>query len=229
MTGSLQLIRTNSLENGISIRTDDLPLPLHLGDTFADTDTGDDSLVQYLLAYANQAKQEIANQAARIRFLETLSQTDELTGILNRRGFLSALDQALSAAARYGERGLVAFIDLDEFKQINDVFGHGMGDRVLCKVAEILKSNIRATDAAGRLGGDEFAVLLTRSGDLAARTHLESIRQKINATRFKSDLSEVRVSATFGIQSYGPNSTANDLLTKADQDMYNRKQKRADR
>ncbi|NOY68988.1 MAG: diguanylate cyclase [Deltaproteobacteria bacterium] len=91
---------------------------------------------------------------------ESLAQTDELTGLMNRRAFLQAADYLLSLHERMPLILVVVFVDLDGFKKINDTLGHDMGDRVLCKFAELVKTSFRKTDIISRYGGDEFAFIL---------------------------------------------------------------------
>lgn len=86
---------------------------------------------------------------------------DSLTNLFNRRRFLEELESRLALAQRYGTHGALLFLDLDNFKSINDTFGHHMGDEILVQFAHLLQNRIRKTDVLARLGGDEFAVLLT--------------------------------------------------------------------
>ncbi len=85
--------------------------------------------------------------------------TDSLTGLLNRRAFAQALDREIERARRYRRPFTAAYIDLDDFKRINDVYGHAVGDAVLKLAGDAIRQHVRATDLAGRLGGDEFAAV----------------------------------------------------------------------
>ncbi|RJP94199.1 MAG: sensor domain-containing diguanylate cyclase [Desulfobacteraceae bacterium] len=102
--------------------------------------------------------------ARRIEFLrkkaESQAQTDELTGLMNRRAFFRAAKYLFSLRERLPLTIIVIYADLDKFKKINDTMGHDMGDRVLCKFAELLKTGFRGTDIISRYGGDEFVLLL---------------------------------------------------------------------
>jgi GGDEF domain-containing protein len=118
-------------------------------------------LIEDLLEAAANAEQRIAEQRARIRYLENLSITDELTGVLNRRGFKLELERALARAERRGETGVLLLGDLNRFKAINDSLGHLAGDSVLRAVAHELRRSTRRSDYVARIGGDEFAVLMT--------------------------------------------------------------------
>jgi diguanylate cyclase (GGDEF)-like protein len=98
-----------------------------------------------------------------------LSRTDSLTGILNRRAFYEAANSELKKMDRHQRPLTVAFLDLDNFKAVNDTFGHQVGDRLLLCVAERIKLQLRGTDIVARLGGDEYAVLLPETDEAAAR------------------------------------------------------------
>ena len=113
------------------------------------------------------ADRRVAELEARLAYLEDLVVTDELTGALNRRGFVMEFTRALDAARRGGPRGVVIVCDLDGFKTINDRLGHAVGDEVLRQVGRLLIRGVRRMDVTARLGGDEFALLLI-GADLAA-------------------------------------------------------------
>ncbi len=180
------------------------------------------------LAQAQAAEQKIAEQKKRLAFLERLAVTDELTGLLNRRGFEQEIIRTMEAAKRYQEKGVLIFIDLDAFKPINDSHGHAAGDAVLRHLGELLLKNVRGTDSVGRLGGDEFAILLTRStwGDGLKRA--EFFDKLVNGTSITWNGEVVDVRASFGFQTYGPDDNLSQLLKTADEAMYISKRARAE-
>jgi diguanylate cyclase (GGDEF)-like protein len=113
-----------------------------------------------------------------VRQVERAAATDYLTGLLNRRGFYRVLAQEHARGVRYGRPFTLAYLDLDNFKSVNDRFGHDTGDKLLIGVAQRLDRMLRQTDRVARLGGDEFAVLFAETGSSAARaafmhTHAE--------------------------------------------------------
>ena len=108
-----------------------------------------------------------------VRMLEAMAGTDPLTGLANRRSFNQAMDRAFASASRYNHDLACIMLDLDNFKQYNDTFGHQRGDDVLRTVARVLEANCRRSDVAGRFGGDEFIVLLPET-DLATAEHVSS-------------------------------------------------------
>ena len=114
---------------------------------------------------------------------EELAATDGLTGLMNRRAFQESLDTAIARARRNQTPGALIYVDLDNFKAINDTYGHETGDNVLTEVAQILTSRSRTYDLVARIGGDEFVVWLDgvefsvakrRAGELALDPHLPS-------------------------------------------------------
>ena len=125
------------------------------------------ALLEQALVSAAEMQQRLAAQHERIEKLEALSHTDELTGVLNRRGFMAHFARAMATARRAGGGGILAIIDIDDLKVINDRLGHPAGDAVLRRVAAVLTDNVRESDVVARIGGDEFAVLLgdARVGD----------------------------------------------------------------
>lgn len=163
----------------------------------------------------------------RLDALEHETATDELTGVLNRRGFAGRLEEALAAARRYGETGVLILVDLDDFKPVNDRLGHAAGDTALRHMATLLADNVRDTDHVGRLGGDEFAVLLTRTPRELGLQRAEAIARMLDTTVFRWDGRSVRLRASVGFQAYAAGDTAEHLLACADRAMYATKRLRA--
>jgi diguanylate cyclase (GGDEF)-like protein/PAS domain S-box-containing protein len=152
---------------------------------------------------------------------------DSLTGLPNRAHLLDGLTRALAAAARSGDcsRVAVMFIDLDDFKKINDSLGHAAGDRLLCEVAERLLNATRGSDSVARLGGDEFAVLLEnlkemQEAEIVAARVLASLRKPVDL-----DGTHVMVTSSIGIAQARPDDGPDELLRNADVAMYTAKQR----
>lgn len=147
-----------------------------------------------------------------------LASTDYLTGITNSRSFYQLATAELARARRYNHPLTVAYIDLDDFKKINDLFGHSTGDSVLHSIAQTIKQNIRPGDLLGRLGGDEFAVLLPKTDSETAKLVLERLRNNL--------LERMRInrwSVTFSIGAItyiALPEEVEDLIIKADLLMY---------
>ncbi|MFP5258576.1 MAG: diguanylate cyclase [Acidobacteriota bacterium] len=153
--------------------------------------------------------------------LAVLSLTDRLTGLCNRR----RLDQALAAewrrADRYGTAYSVIMVDLDNFKDINDAFGHGVGDAVLVHVSDILMATTRETDIVGRWGGEEFLLICPETGLEAARALAEGLRREIQGTTFPG---VGRLTASFGVADFEADAAPGLLVDRADEAMYRAKQ-----
>jgi diguanylate cyclase (GGDEF)-like protein len=160
---------------------------------------------------------------AEARRLEHKASHDYLTDLPNRLAFYENLRRALARARRQGSRVAVLFVDLDDFKPINDSFGHQIGDRALVEVAERLKRCLRRADTAARLGGDEFAVLME---DISEAVQALAVAERILAeVRAPLDVvggHRVFVSASIGI-ALGGAGQAEELLRAADVAMYRAK------
>ena len=117
---------------------------------------------------------------ARLSGAQWLATNDPLTGLLNSRGFAERLEYTLALARRNRAALTVAYVDLDDFKRINDLHGHDAGDRLLRVVATTLKSSVRHSDAVARLGGDEFALLLPETDQDGAQLLLSKLREGLD-------------------------------------------------
>jgi diguanylate cyclase (GGDEF)-like protein len=150
--------------------------------------------------------------------LRFLADHDSLTGLLNRRRFRSELDQYVSFTARYGGRGAVMVIDIDGLKEVNDKLGHQAGDRLIRRVADILRERVRATDLVARLSGDEFAVLMPQTDTAGALQLGEDLRAQV-AEGFTASAEIEPASISVGITMFGGQGGAGSeaVLLAADQ------------
>ena len=130
--------------------------------------------------------------------LEYQASYDELTGLLNRRAFETQLERAWENSTEHEKKSYLMFMDLDQFKVVNDTSGHTAGDQLLRAVSEILKDSVRNDDIVGRLGGDEFAIILWECPTEVARRIAESIRQSIENFRFHWDVETYRIGVSIG-------------------------------
>jgi diguanylate cyclase (GGDEF)-like protein len=152
------------------------------------------------------------------------SRIDFLTGIRNRRHFIELIHMEINRARRYEHPFTVVCIDLDNFKTVNDCFGHSTGDILLRLVARTIEQNIRVTDTVARLGGDEFAILLPETGRNVAEVILEKVR-KINLDIMGRHGWPVTLS--IGVVTFtSPPSTVDETLRISDQVMYSAKNSR---
>jgi diguanylate cyclase (GGDEF)-like protein len=172
------------------------------------------------------AEQRVADLQTRLAYLEGLTVTDELTRLLNRRGFLGELRRALECAQVGGPRGVLMLCDLDGFKGVNDRFGHNAGNRVLRELAASLIRRVRRTDAVARLGGDEFGFLLVGANLASAQQKAHDLEQTIASLGISVDGTAIALSASFGYVAYDGSETEEALLHQADMAMYERKRQR---
>jgi diguanylate cyclase (GGDEF)-like protein len=159
---------------------------------------------------------------AELRFL---ADHDSLSGLLNRRRFRAELDQYVSFTARYGGRGAVMVIDIDDLKEVNDRLGHQVGDRLIRRVSDILRERVRGTDIVARLSGDEFAVLMPQTDTAGALQLGEDLRGQV-AEAFSPDSEIGNPTISVGITMFGGTHGAGSeaVLLAADQAMYQAKE-----
>lgn len=151
--------------------------------------------------------------------LRSLAFIDELTGVLNRRGLEYFVSEKIREAERFKKNFGVLFIDIDDFKKINDTYGHKMGDKILKMVAEALKSNLRANDVVARYGGDEFVVISELTDEDELKSLASRITMLINNSFIEEEGRIIKVSLSIG----GSKSEEGNLekaLEKADSLMY---------
>lgn len=183
-------------------------------------------LITEVLSFAAAAEQRMAEQESRISFLEQLSVTDELTGIPNRRGLRGALGKTLASAARHRETGVLGFLDLDHFKEINDAYGHMAGDAVLRHVAKCLKGHVRPEDTVARISGDEFAMILGRCDADQGRARLRTLQREINNSSVKYGGKQIAIGCSIGIHHFDGKTDPSELIEAADKAMYHDKETR---
>jgi diguanylate cyclase (GGDEF)-like protein len=149
--------------------------------------------------------------------------TDELTGLTNRRGFMTALARETSRSDRFRTPLVFVLADIDDFKKVNDRHGHHVGDAVLIEFARILASAVREIDVTVRLGGEEFGLLLPDTGIRGGMELAERLRATVAATTVHAEGVEVRFTASFGVASRTPGSESEQLLIDADACLYHAK------
>lgn len=180
------------------------------------------TMAQELEALINQLKEEKDK-------LENMAYTDPLTGLSNRRLFMEETKRLVELARRHGEPLSIIMLDVDNFKRINDEYGHDVGDIVLQKLAEVIKKNIRSSDVAARYGGEEFIVALPKTDERGALLVAERIRQDFKRTKVKLNSEEVGTTVSIGVASYGNGDDLDTLIKKADEALYEAKRSGKDR
>jgi diguanylate cyclase (GGDEF)-like protein len=146
--------------------------------------------------------------------------TDALTGLANRLKFNQRLEEELARSQRSGRPFSLIFYDIDHFKEINDVYGHPMGDQVLVRLSQTVAANVRQTDLLARWGGEEFVVLLVDTDAVAACEIAEKLRLLVAHTIFDQ---VGTVTSSFGVAQYCPDDTAETLLARTDNAVYRAK------
>lgn len=152
--------------------------------------------------------------------LYELAHTDDLTGIANRRRYISTLENEIARARRYLNTFSIITIDIDHFKAINDSYGHDMGDKILQNVCKVLKMQIRLSDLLARTGGEEFAILLINTDSSKAKIVAENCRSSLMSNEF---LKTYHITASFGVAEFSEKQTIEDILKKADAALYQAK------
>ena len=162
---------------------------------------------------------------AKSRVLEELALTDDMTGLLNRRAIELWAGRELSSAARHDFPFWVVIADVDNFKFVNDTYGHDAGDAVLKRFADILRTNTRSSDICGRIGGEEFLTVLTHTDSEGAQLAIERIRENLASQRFRFGAKDVVVTASFGIAGHNRHQSQSfsRLMTQADAALYSAK------
>ena len=163
----------------------------------------------------------------RTNMLGQMAMTDYLTGLANRGQFEKALRSEMALSKRTSEPFTVFYMDLDDFKQINDSIGHAAGDEVLCEVSRRIKGELRTEDLLARFGGDEFGILLRKSESNSAGVLAKRISEVVRSTIELSTGHKVSVGISIGIATYTKDieSTAG-LLAQADGSLYEAKRKK---
>ena len=182
--------------------------------------TGPDGRVTYMVGTGidvTDARQGEAERTAAEARLRHMAEHDALTGLFNRRRFEQELDRHIAHGRRYGMDGALLLLDLDDFKRVNDDFGHRAGDRVLTAVAVVLNHRLRESDVVARFGGDEFAVLMPVGGaDEAAE--LAGLLAEAICREVPSPAGPLY--ASVGIALFTESTTPDEILSEADDAMY---------
>lgn len=159
-----------------------------------------------------------------------LADNDALCPVFNRRAFEREVRREIALSGRFQTPLTLIFVDLDNFKQVNDVFGHAAGDSVLIRVSDILLTRTRETDIVGRLGGDEFGIVLAHASLEDSRRKAAQLASAIDALEVRGENGAgepaVRIGASCGVVEWHPGQSAAALIARADQAMFAEKARR---
>lgn len=175
-------------------------------------------------------RQELADERRRVRELERQALVDGLTGLANRRFCADELTKEVARAQRFGEPLALVLIDIDDFKHVNDRWGHPTGDDVLKTFASTLQTNVREIDLAGRWGGEEFVLLLPGTDLEGGHELAERLRSALLHKVFLTlEGQSLHVTASFGIAAFPEAGTQEQLVAAADSALYLAKRSGKDR
>ena len=173
-------------------------------------------LLAYTVSLQSNLKKSLEREKQR-------ASTDRLTGLLNKTAFREHFEEEMAKAQRYNHPLSLAFIDLDNFKEVNDTRGHATGDRLLQQVSETIVNSIRKTDIAGRIGGDEFTICFPETDDTQVRSAIQKLVKELDIMTSQSGW---QVTASIGVVTCKETCVPYDaILGKADKLMYVAKEK----
>lgn len=159
--------------------------------------------------------------ADRYQDIHSLATIDGLTELLNSRTFRQRMEEEIERDVRYGSAMTMLMLDIDNFKRVNDSYGHPYGDYVIKQTAQLIRASIRKADVAGRLGGEEFGVVIINSDTGSSRKTAERIRRSISGYKYVNEGIKSRISISIGMSEYPQNGdTIKEIIQHADDAMY---------
>lgn len=159
-----------------------------------------------------------------VKQTKELALTDELTGIYNRRYLNLYLEKAIPLMERSPLNNYASIIDIDNFKQLNDEYGHSFGDKVLKEICQLINNLVRREDCFCRYGGEEFILIATSLEDNHMDKILQRIRNNIEKKRYHVNNEYIHITVSIGVARYEKGDTGNDLIDKADKALYRAKE-----
>lgn len=166
----------------------------------------------------------VVSQHERLRQLSErlayLSSTDQMTGLLNRQTFVERLGMHFHRIGRERSCGVVAYVDADHFKRLNDRYGHALGDKVIQLLAQHIRAATRKGDLCGRLGGEEFGIFLAGATLEEAGAIAERLRREVNASERELAIPGLSISVSIGIAAHKPGESALETMREADRSLY---------
>ncbi len=180
---------------------------------------------RHMVAVVRQTNQELEQKVKdRTEDLQRLTEIDPLTGLLNRRGIMDRFEQEIARQTRQGSSLGILLLDLDNFKQVNDTYGHVAGDVALCSTANILQSMKRSYDHAGRWGGEEFLILLPECSEQDLLVIAERIREAVQSLRVEAGTGDFSFTVSIGAHHPKTPQTPDAMLSQADKALYKAKE-----
>lgn len=176
--------------------------------------------VSALLEKIDDLTREAAQTKEQLHELEQLVDVDCVAPIPNRRAFMRRLNWAVSMSNRYSHPSSILYLDLNDFKKINDTYGHAAGDKAIQHVSQIFLSSLRESDFLARVGGDEFAIILYYADNASAIERGKRIAEAIKNSSFLYNGKPIALTTSFGVYTLQKGDTPETALTSADMAMY---------
>jgi diguanylate cyclase len=170
-----------------------------------------------------EAEQRIHSLEAKLQHMSELVREDQLTGSLNRRGLDDVFERETARSDRRGTPLCIAMLDLDDFKRLNDTYGHQAGDSALKHLVKIVKETLRSIDVIARFGGEEFLILLPETTVEAASQTMTRLQRELTKHFFLHDNEKLLITFSAGVAMRQPNEDQATLVKRADQAMYEAK------
>ncbi len=174
------------------------------------------SLRRTLSASHSELKKSVA-------IIEEMAIRDELTGVYNRRYLMELLENEKNRAVRGGTQFVIAMLDVDQLKEVNDIYGHLTGDQVLRSVSISIRESLRNIDNCGRYGGDEFILVLAQTDIKGAMASVERIRASIEQNHFPDLKPGFRITVSIGLTEYRPPEEVEEMIARVDSVLYRAK------
>ena len=177
-----------------------------------------------LMRYGQQVGFLVRQQQSEVEELQSLASIDALTGLMNRRQFNNRLSGEIARAHRHRSTLSLVLFDIDNFKRLNDFYGHPTGDRILKELGQLIAANVRESDIAARYGGEEFALILPETRQIEAYDLLERLRRVVEKTVFCLPDNPLTLTVSIGVTQLDlERHTMYDFVQEADQALYDAK------
>lgn len=197
-----------------------------LGLSEADLTPAVQGAIRTLLTEIDDLRQEVARLKAQLVQAEAVADQDPLTPVLNRRALMRELDRIRTFSHRYGSPAALVYLDLDDFKGVNDRFSHAAGDAALRAVAERLRSQVSGSDLVARMGGDEFAVLYSQASLPVAEARARSLAKVLESSPIRFGEWSAPLNVSYGVAEVTPDIEGEEVVARADAAMYARRRER---
>ncbi|MBS0473124.1 MAG: GGDEF domain-containing protein [Proteobacteria bacterium] len=173
-----------------------------------------------LMGEVDNLRRELAATRERLGEAEKNADSDQLLPLLNRRAFVRELTRYIAFAGRYGTPASLIYFDLNDFKKVNDTYGHAGGDAALMNFARVLSANVRDSDCVGRLGGDEFGILLSHADQAQAHKKADVLAERLRASPTVWNSKTIQISFAYGAFELKAGDDADMAMARADEAMY---------